>query len=174
MGTFSTLQAICVGNSPVTGKFPSQRPVTWSFDIFFDLRLNNDWVNNHESGDLRCTLAHYDITVMNVKISLKYSPPLLDHCAPGHDDTELADDSFTGAFLTHWLLGDLREIIFKLILVIDVWGLFCEIVFPWTPQDLTDDKSTLVQVMAWCRQATSHYLSKCWPSSLSPYGISRP
>ena len=26
------------------------------------------------------------------------------------------------------------------------------------PQDLTDDKSTLVQVKAWCRQATSHYL----------------
>ena len=28
------------GNSPVTGEFLSQRPVTWSFDIFFDLRLN--------------------------------------------------------------------------------------------------------------------------------------
>ena len=34
-----------------------------------------------------------------------------------------------------------------------------------------DDKSTLVQVMAWCRQATSHYLSQCWPNSMSPYGI---
>ena len=40
--------------------------------------------------------------------------------------------------------------------------------------DLTDDKSTLVQVMAWCRQATSHYLSQCWPRSLSPYGVTRP
>ena len=40
--------------------------------------------------------------------------------------------------------------------------------------DLTDDKSTLVQVMAWCRQATSHYLSRCWPRSLSPYGVTRP
>ena len=28
--------------------------------------------------------------------------------------------------------------------------------------------------MAWCCQATSHYLSQCWPSSLSPYGITRP
>ena len=35
-------------------------------------------------------------------------------------------------------------------------------------------KSTLVQVMAWCRQATSHYLSQCWPRSLSPYDITRP
>ena len=28
------------GNSPVTGKFRAQRPVTRSFDVFFDLRLN--------------------------------------------------------------------------------------------------------------------------------------
>ena len=42
------------------------------------------------------------------------------------------------------------------------------------PRDLTDDKSTLVQVMAWCRQATSHYLSQCWPSSMLPYSVTRP
>ena len=40
METFSALLAICVGNSPVTGEFPAQRPVTWSFDAFLDLRLN--------------------------------------------------------------------------------------------------------------------------------------
>ena len=40
--------------------------------------------------------------------------------------------------------------------------------------DLTDDKSILVQVMAWCRQATSHYLSQCWPRSLLPYEVTRP
>ena len=28
--------------------------------------------------------------------------------------------------------------------------------------------------MAWCHQATSHYLSQCWPRSLSPYGVTRP
>ena len=44
----------------------------------------------------------------------------------------------------------------------------------WMPWDLTDGKSTLVQVMAWCRQATSHYLSQCWLSSMSPYGVTRP
>ena len=42
------------------------------------------------------------------------------------------------------------------------------------PLDLTDDKSTLVQVMAWCHQSTSHYLSQCWPRSMSPYGVTRP
>ena len=40
METFSELLAICAGNSPVTGEFPAQRPVTRSFDVFFDLRLN--------------------------------------------------------------------------------------------------------------------------------------
>ena len=38
--TFSTLLAICAGNSPVTGEFPAQRPVMWSVDVFFDLLLN--------------------------------------------------------------------------------------------------------------------------------------
>ena len=40
METFSALLAIYVGNSPVTGEFPTQRPVSRSFDIFFDLHLN--------------------------------------------------------------------------------------------------------------------------------------
>ena len=40
METFSELLAICAVNSPVTGEFPAQRPVTRSFDVFFDLRLN--------------------------------------------------------------------------------------------------------------------------------------
>ena len=40
METFSELLAICAGNSPVSGEFPAQKPVTRSFDVFFDLRLN--------------------------------------------------------------------------------------------------------------------------------------
>ena len=39
MDTFSALLTLCAGNSPVTGEFPAQRPVTQSFDVFFDLRL---------------------------------------------------------------------------------------------------------------------------------------
>ena len=53
-------------------------------------------------------------------------------------------------------------------------GTHCEIALKWLPPDLTDELSTLIQVMAWCRQATSHYLSQCWLISLSPYGIIRP
>ena len=59
METFSALLAFCVGNSPV-----SQRPVTRSFDVFFDLRPNKRlskqswgwWFGRH--------LAHYDVSVM--------------------------------------------------------------------------------------------------------------
>ena len=39
MEIFPALLAICAGISPVPGEFPSQRPVTRGFDVFFDLRL---------------------------------------------------------------------------------------------------------------------------------------
>ena len=56
----------------------------------------------------------------------------------------------------------------------DGYDISREIALRWTSLDLSDDKSTLVQVMAWCRQATSHYLNQCWPRSLSPHGVTRP
>ena len=44
METLSALLALCVGNSPVTGEFPAQKPMTRSFDIFSDLQLNKQTV----------------------------------------------------------------------------------------------------------------------------------
>ena len=67
-----------------------------------------------------------------------------------------------------------RYVIFKRILVIDGWGISCEIALMWMSLDLTDVQSPLIQVMPWCCQATSHYLSQFWPISLSPYGVTRP
>ena len=63
MEIFSVLLAICAGSSPVTDDFPTQRPVTRSFDVFSDLCLVNGWVNNHETCDLRSHRAHYNVTV---------------------------------------------------------------------------------------------------------------
>ena len=40
METFLALLALCEVNPTVTGAFPSQSPVTRSFEVFFDLRLN--------------------------------------------------------------------------------------------------------------------------------------
>ena len=68
METFPALLALCAGNSPATGEFPAQRPVMWSFDIFFNLRLNNCWAHNREAGDLRRHHAHYDVIVMKVRL----------------------------------------------------------------------------------------------------------
>ena len=69
---------------------------------------------------------------------------------------------------------NLRHVIFKQILVIDGWGVSCQIALIWMSLDFADDQSRLVQVMACCCQATSHYLSQCWPRSLWSYGITRP
>ena len=45
------------------GEFPAQRPVTRSFDGFFDLCPNN----NREAGDLRRRRGHYDVNVMKME-----------------------------------------------------------------------------------------------------------
>ena len=47
----------------VTGEFPSHRPVTRSFDVFFIWAWINGWVNNRQAGELRHQRAHYDVTV---------------------------------------------------------------------------------------------------------------
>ena len=64
-----------------------------------------------------------------------------------------------------------RKVILKLILEMGDWGITCEIVRRQLPLGLINDKSTLVQVMAWCHQTTNHYLGQCWPTSMSPYCI---
>ena len=68
MEPFSTLLAICAGNSPVPGEFPSQRPVTRNGDVFFDLRLNKRLSKQREAGDLRRYSAHYDVNIMQPDI----------------------------------------------------------------------------------------------------------
>ena len=69
---------------------------------------------------------------------------------------------------------NLRHVSFKQSLVIDGWGISCEIALIWISLDFTYDQSTMVWVMVWCRQAPSHYLNQCWPRSLPPYGVTRP
>ena len=70
MEIVSALLALCAGKSPVTGEFPTQRPVTRSFDAFFDLRLNKLlgkqswgwWFESHRTD--------YDVTVMPIGYAL--------------------------------------------------------------------------------------------------------
>ena len=76
METISALLALCAGNSPVTGEFPSQRPVTRSYDVF-NLRPNKRLRNNRETGDLRRHRAPYDVTVMYTQYVLGDSPQMI-------------------------------------------------------------------------------------------------
>ena len=57
---------------------------------------------------------------------------------------------------------------------IDVLIISYEIALKGMPQNPFDDMPTLVQVMAWCRQATSHDLNHRWPRTMSPCGVTRP
>ena len=64
MKTISVLLALCAGNSPVVGEFPSQRPVTRSLCVFFDLRKNK-WMNEQPCcRRMRRHRTHYDVTVI--------------------------------------------------------------------------------------------------------------
>ena len=77
MGAFSALLAFCEGNPPVTGGFPSQRPGTRSFDIFFDLRLNKRLRNKPDACDLGRRRVHYDVTVMGYQLRNPINDPIM-------------------------------------------------------------------------------------------------
>ena len=68
MEAFFALLALCQGNSPVNGEFPSQRQVTRSFDVFFDLnkRLSKQsihrWFETPSRSLWRLCGGHEEIT----------------------------------------------------------------------------------------------------------------
>ena len=64
METFSALLAMCAGNASVPGEFPAQRPVTRSFDVFFDLRLNKRLSKQSWGWWFETLSRHYDVIVM--------------------------------------------------------------------------------------------------------------
>ena len=62
--SFPRYWALCEGNPLVTSGFPSQRPVTRSFDVFFDLRLNKYLSQHRDAANLRRHRAYYGAIVM--------------------------------------------------------------------------------------------------------------
>ena len=77
METFSALLAFYAGNSPVTGELPAQRPVTRSFDVFFDLRLNKQlskqWRCWWFKTPLRSLLCHCNLFLSVKRMQLRHS-----------------------------------------------------------------------------------------------------
>ena len=73
METFSALLAICAGNSVVSGEFPAQRPVTRSFDVFFDLPWINAW--NAIDNNILCFNSEFMISqryIRETKLSVTW------------------------------------------------------------------------------------------------------
>ena len=69
--------------------------------------------------------------------------------------------------LLRQLGGKIADDIFKRIFVNENDWMSIKISLKFIPKCAIDNKSALVQVMAWHRQATSHYLNQCWPSSVT-------
>ena len=80
-----------------------------------------------------------------------------------------------GGYLANWPLAyvaiTLKVYFLKLITQNSHLVTHCKIALH---RALLSNKSTLIQVMAWCQQATSHYLIQCWHWSTLPFGITQP
>ena len=63
--------ALWAGNSLVTCEFPTQMPVTQSFDVFFCTWIDG-WINIGDAGDFRRHRAHYDLIVMIILAACLY------------------------------------------------------------------------------------------------------
>ena len=74
---------------------------------------------------------------------IKLSQSMVNSLAPGRSGSEY------------------KITVFKLILQ-GILSTYCENVLSWMQHNITNDESTLVKVMAWCRWATSHYTSQRW------------
>ena len=132
METFSALLTFCAGNSPVTGEFPAHRPVTRSFDVFFDLRLykrlsKQSWGRWFETPSRplwrHCTVfygisLHHCVKcrkfVMLTTFWLLAAPEVVTwHRRLSHDNPGTANDKNIVNMTTfpfHWVAGYLADI----------------------------------------------------------------
>ena len=130
--------------------------VFWQYDMKKNMR-NSDiemtglhFILVSQFISTSCSMLHTRYKEFSLSEGIPTAPTILNPLAPG---------KFKWNF---------RYVISKWISVSDVWGISCEIALIRMSLDFTDDQSTLDQVMAWCRQAISHYLSQCWPRPQSP------
>ena len=169
------------GNSPVTGEFPSQRPVTRSFDVFFDLHLNKQlskqswgWWFEMPSHPLCCHCNDILLSVMTLVLTY-----LQNRERVPFTHLKLENKIFNTCQWHSISKGDaiLNIPVLSLIITLkncipDVYILQIYIAYPhwiWInslgPSDAIWHRrswSTLVHVMACCLAAPSHYLNQFW------------
>ena len=116
METFSALLAICVGNSPVPGEFPTQRPVTRSFDVFFDLRPNKrlskqswGWWSETPSSSLwrhrnesNCRFGNTKRRIIHYHLFLNFSIVITNYVFIVYTSMCLCYVSLSQTFITWW------------------------------------------------------------------------
>ena len=107
MKTFSALLAICAGHWPVNGEFPTQRPMTRSFDVFFDLRQNKRLSKQSWGWWFETPSRHYDVIVMSKKFKIsKYHNISYETRFCGKDkviDENLSEDPDSINFWTYMM-----------------------------------------------------------------------
>ena len=83
--------------------------------------------------------------------------------------------SYIYQLIVPWGWGfDFECFIFKYIVVIIFLSISITMTIMWMMQYPINEKTTLVQVMAWCHQATSHFLSQHWSITMSLHGATSP
>ena len=126
----------------------------------------NGWVNNLEAGDLRHHRAHYDVTVMIgknqglLKTLLEVFVSVMWTQASG---ISLGDSEMQ--FNTLWPTHNCRYLvdnIFKSILLNENAWISLKMWLKWVPKVRISNIPALVQIMAWRRQARSHYVNQWW------------
>ena len=140
MEAFSALLAICAGNSPVPGEFPTQRPVARSFDVYFDLHPNK-WLSKQSWGwwfeTLSCSLWRhrnccYDLeTIAFVHILQGYL--ISNNTLRLRRNRHFADDIFKCIFLNE-----------------NVW-ISIKISLNFVSKGQIHNIRALIQIMAWRR-----------------------
>ena len=125
-----------------------------------------DW-GNRMTGDGRVAFVD-KFTMWKTEWGQSY------HCPSDNDATPKSMGEHST--LTHRPVGDLHKISDKYFFnrMIHGWGSSCRNTIRSILLKFTDYMSTLAQERARCHQATSHYLSQCWPRSMSPFGITGP
>ena len=137
-------------------------PVKEPWRIWVNKSYKSPWSRWHNQDKRKQTKLAHNIIELHISWDILYILLVL----PQVNIKQGVNSLTTGRHGSYF-----RSIIFKVILEIDIVCTSHETACKQILQDPINDRSTLAQVMVWCRQAPSHYLHQCWPRSMSPYGV---
>ena len=161
MEAFSALLALCEGNPLVTGGFSSQRPVTRSFEVFFDLRLNtrlNKQSRRWWFGTPSLSLWRHRKVMVSLLASSgsQITSSFVNSLRSRRNEQHFADDIFKRIFFNE-----------------NVW-IPIEISLKFVPKGPINNIPALVQIMAWCRPGDKSLSEPTLVSLLTHICVTRP